>query len=209
MRKFYVTKSPKVGPLLIFFISLEGTLYLSMVITREGRGRQHPFGAFTLTTNQCCGSVRSVCFWAFWIRIRILYHQANIVRNPLIPTVMLLFFDFLSLKNDVNVPSKSNKQKNFYPEPNPDPLVRGMDPRIRIHTKMSWIRNTDQHIPVSSVRLELDAALCAGVALLHEAHFRADVEQEPPVPRLQVPVLLAQRVQPRSHTPPAYPGRKK
>jgi hypothetical protein len=24
----------------------------------------------------------------------------------------------------------------------PDPLVRGMDPRIRIHTKMSWIRNT-------------------------------------------------------------------
>ncbi len=29
----------------------------------------------------------------------------------------------------------------------PDPLVRGMDPRIqiRIHTKMSWIRNTDQN----------------------------------------------------------------
>jgi hypothetical protein len=25
----------------------------------------------------------------------------------------------------------------------PDPLDRGMDPRIRIHTKMSWIRNTD------------------------------------------------------------------
>ncbi len=24
----------------------------------------------------------------------------------------------------------------------PDPLVRGMDPRIRIHTIMSWIRNT-------------------------------------------------------------------
>jgi hypothetical protein len=31
------------------------------------------------------------------------------------------------------------------PDPNPDPLSRGMDPRIqiRIHTKMSWIRNTD------------------------------------------------------------------
>jgi hypothetical protein len=31
-----------------------------------------------------------------------------------------------------------------HPDPNPDPdlLVRGMDPRIRIHTKMSWIRNT-------------------------------------------------------------------
>jgi hypothetical protein len=30
------------------------------------------------------------------------------------------------------------------PNPDPDPLVRGMDPRIRIriHPKMSWIRNT-------------------------------------------------------------------
>ncbi len=28
------------------------------------------------------------------------------------------------------------------PNPNPDPLVRGLDPRIRIHTKMLWIRNT-------------------------------------------------------------------
>ncbi len=29
-------------------------------------------------------------------------------------------------------------------DPDLDPLVRGMDPRIRIriHTKMSWIRNT-------------------------------------------------------------------
>jgi hypothetical protein len=49
-------------------------------------------------------------------------------------------FDFLSLKNDVNVPSKSNKQKKLCP--NPDPFVRGMDPRIRIQPKMSWIRNT-------------------------------------------------------------------
>jgi hypothetical protein len=29
------------------------------------------------------------------------------------------------------------------PNPDPDPFVRGMDPRIRIHTKMSWISNTD------------------------------------------------------------------
>jgi hypothetical protein len=28
------------------------------------------------------------------------------------------------------------------PDLDPDPLVRGMDLRIRIHTKMSWIRNT-------------------------------------------------------------------
>jgi len=35
-------------------------------------------------------------------------------------------------------------------KPDPDPLVRGMDPRIRIHTKMSWIRNTGS----GSVRAE-------------------------------------------------------
>jgi hypothetical protein len=75
-------------------------------------------------------------------------------------------FDFLSLKNDVNLASKSNKQKKKCkklvfagilkvndeniririqdPDPNldPDPLVRGMDPLIRIRPKMSWIRNT-------------------------------------------------------------------
>jgi hypothetical protein len=27
-------------------------------------------------------------------------------------------------------------------DPDPDPVVRGMDLRIRIHSKMSWIRNT-------------------------------------------------------------------
>jgi hypothetical protein len=32
------------------------------------------------------------------------YHQAKIVRKTLIPTVLLLLLDFLSLKNDVNVP---------------------------------------------------------------------------------------------------------
>ncbi len=44
------------------------------------------------------------------------YHQAKIVRKILISTVLRLLYDFLSLKNNVNVPSKSNKQKkcNFY-----------------------------------------------------------------------------------------------
>jgi hypothetical protein len=37
------------------------------------------------------------------------YHHAKIVRKPLIPSI----FDFLSLKNDVKVPSKSNKQKKL------------------------------------------------------------------------------------------------
>ncbi len=42
------------------------------------------------------------------------HHPAKIVSKTLIPTVFWLSFDFLSLKNDVNVPSKSNKQKNFF-----------------------------------------------------------------------------------------------
>ncbi len=41
------------------------------------------------------------------------YHKGKIVRQTLIPTVLLLLFYFLYLKNDLNVPSKSNKQKNF------------------------------------------------------------------------------------------------
>ncbi len=41
------------------------------------------------------------------------YHQAKIVRKTLIPTVLRLLLDFSFLKNDVNVPSKSHKQKNF------------------------------------------------------------------------------------------------
>ncbi len=42
------------------------------------------------------------------------YHQAKIVRKTLIrPTVLLLLFDFLSLKNYVNVPVKSNKKKTL------------------------------------------------------------------------------------------------
>jgi hypothetical protein len=36
------------------------------------------------------------------------YHNGKIVRKTLISTVLLLLFDFLSLKNDVNVPSKVN-----------------------------------------------------------------------------------------------------
>jgi hypothetical protein len=43
------------------------------------------------------------------------YHQAKIVRKALIPTVQFcdFFMFFLSLKNNVNVPSKSNKQKKL------------------------------------------------------------------------------------------------
>ncbi len=81
------------------------------------------------------------------------YHQAKIVRKTLIPCVLCLLYDFLSLKNDVNVPSKSNKQTDFFVD-----ILKIFDEngriririwihqsevriRIRIRTKISWIRN--------------------------------------------------------------------
>ncbi len=39
------------------------------------------------------------------------YHKAKIVRKTLIPAVLLLLYDYLSLKSDVNVPAKSNNKK--------------------------------------------------------------------------------------------------
>ncbi len=92
----------------------------------------------------------------------------KIVRKTLIPTVLWLLFDFLPLKNNVKVPSKSNMQKNFFytsfllafegqrwKKKDPDPLVRGMDPRIRIriHTKMSWICNTGCYEGLLALRI--------------------------------------------------------
>jgi hypothetical protein len=51
--------------------------------------------------------------------------------------VVTFYFIF---ENYVNV--KRNKQKNLVTYPDPDSLVRSTDPRIRIRTKMSRIRNT-------------------------------------------------------------------
>jgi hypothetical protein len=66
--------------------------------------------------NQCCGSesgsIGSKCFWAFWIQI-LLSSSKNIEKN-LDSYYYVTFFYFLSLKNDVNVPSKSNKQKTLF-----------------------------------------------------------------------------------------------
>jgi hypothetical protein len=43
-----------------------------------------------------------------WILLKSRKHS----EKTLIPTVLRLLFDFLSLKNDIIVASKSNKQKN-------------------------------------------------------------------------------------------------
>jgi hypothetical protein len=72
------------------------------------------------------GSVGSVCFCASRSPIRIRHYlygsgsesgsfhqQAKKVRKNLTYTTLWLFFDYLSLKTDVNVPSKSKMQKHF------------------------------------------------------------------------------------------------
>ncbi len=124
---------------------------------------------------QCCGSGSKSGFgttgptvWASRLRIgsESYYHQAKKRKKNLNSYCFVTFFYF-SFENDVHVPSKSNKQNFFFfnqvffgilgrsmtkiapdPHPDPDPLVRGMDPRIqiriRIHPKMSWIRNTER-----------------------------------------------------------------
>jgi hypothetical protein len=88
------------------------------------------------------------------VRLRIFPSRKNSKKN-LVSTVLWLISDFFTLKNDVNVPSKSNSKTIFKKiifcwrleglqrkEQNPDPLFRGTDPRIRIRTKLSRIRNT-------------------------------------------------------------------
>jgi hypothetical protein len=37
----------------------------------------------------------------------------KVVQKTLIPTVLLLLLDSLSMRNDANVPSKSNRQKKL------------------------------------------------------------------------------------------------
>jgi hypothetical protein len=51
-----------------------------------------------------------------------------------------------SQKVTVPVPQRCLKvTKDYGIDPHPDPLVRGMDPRIRICTKLSRIRNTGEY----------------------------------------------------------------
>jgi hypothetical protein len=79
----------------------------------------------TYCFKQCFGSGSgSTSFWAsririlihkseVWIRIRILQSSYKNSKKNLYAFYFVTLFDFFSLKNDVNVPSKSNKQKKL------------------------------------------------------------------------------------------------
>ncbi len=106
-------------------------------------------------------SVFRICrirmFWVSWIRIRILNlfvpirilpstskkRKKNLDFYCFVTSLWLFIFE-----DDENVPSKRNKHCWRFEghwrkeqDPEPDPLVKGTDPRIRIRTKMSRIRN--------------------------------------------------------------------
>jgi hypothetical protein len=65
-----------------------------------------------------------------------------------ISTVFLLLYDFLSLKNDVNVPVFQVRMFLGLPDPHPNPLVKRYrtDPKMRKRNKMSRVRNTAQNV---------------------------------------------------------------
>jgi hypothetical protein len=58
-------------------------------------------------------STESTCFWASRIRIRILLLPCKNSKKNLDSYYFVTLFEFLSLKNDVNVASKSHKQKKL------------------------------------------------------------------------------------------------
>ncbi len=94
------------------------------------------------------GSTRSTCFWASWIRIRILLSFSKNSKKTLISTVLWLLFDFWPLENDVKVPSKCNMQKNLFLNNffvgilKVNVKIRRIRIRIRIHKSEAWIRGS-------------------------------------------------------------------
>ncbi len=78
-----------------------------------------------------------------------LSHARQCCGSGSIPYVFWHLYNFLPLKNDVNVPvpvpskSKCQCKVQWRELQDPDPLVKGTEPWIPIRTKMSRIRITD------------------------------------------------------------------
>jgi|LakMenEpi03Aug12_release.lakeMendotaPanAssembly.Ray.scaffolds.fasta_scaffold2096937_1 hypothetical protein len=60
---------------------------------------------------QCCGSESVFRVRRYLYGSGSFHHKANILREALIFTILRLLYDFLSLKNYVNVPSKVGSLK--------------------------------------------------------------------------------------------------
>ncbi len=117
---------------------------------------------YIFSTLQCSGSL---CFWAPWIRVRnylvfVIFLDPSIKKQKLVKTLISAVYwfhnDFLSLKTDGNVPTKSNKQtklekeiifcwhlgshwrKEQDPESDPDPSIKWTDPRVYSSLTVSY-----------------------------------------------------------------------
>jgi hypothetical protein len=66
------------------------------------------------------------------------HHQAKIVRTTFLFTVLGLLYDFLALRNDVIVPSKSNKQKTLVKKLFFVGVLKVTDEKTRILSRI-WI----------------------------------------------------------------------
>jgi hypothetical protein len=63
------------------------------------------------------------------------YHQAKIVRKSLISTALWLLYDFLLLKNDVNVVAKKRRKKSFLVA-----ILKVTEDNSRIQIRLSEVR---------------------------------------------------------------------
>ncbi len=82
---------------------------------------------------QCCGS-GSVRFWTF--RIRILRSSSKNIKKKLDFYCFGILYDFLSLKNEVSVPSKSKKNRKFLFVG----ILKATDEKSRIWIRKSFVR---------------------------------------------------------------------
>ncbi len=128
--------------------------------------RHHRVRAVQFEPYKQCSGMGSVSFWAsrIWICQRYgsgsgsSHHQAKKSKKTLdfYCCDFFMTYFFLPMMNDVLYLQKVVSQKTLHKktifclhlvdhcrkEHEPDPLVRGKESRIRIHTKMSRIRNT-------------------------------------------------------------------
>ncbi len=80
-----------------------GVSFITLRTERKRTCRQiyFPWESCGFGSESGSGSTGSTCFWASWIRILL-----SLSKNSFISIFLWLLFDFLSMKNDVNVPFK-------------------------------------------------------------------------------------------------------
>ncbi len=137
------------------------------------------------------GSVGSVWFWASLIRIWILLLPGKKSKKNLYSYCFVTLFDLVKVKVIsrktffkvsflLDLEGQWRKKQDL----DQNPLVRSMNPRIQIHTKISWIRNTGK-IQVSSGHHGVTVPLKEWPEVDDEVEVNAEVGLQPVVPAAQ------------------------